>query len=76
MSNTASPIVEGPALARALPSTTVPQFIREALRRRPDALAMIDAPAGAPSPARRWTSRSVARPRDWLRKGSSPATRC
>lgn len=46
MSNTASRIVEGPALARALPSTTVPQFIREALRRRPDALAMIDAPSG------------------------------
>ena len=46
MSNTASRIVEGPALARALPSTTVPQFIREAIRHRPDALAMIDAPTG------------------------------
>ena len=46
MSNTASHIVEGPILARALPSTTVPQFIREALRRRPDALALIDAPTG------------------------------
>ena len=43
MSNTASRIVEGPALARALPSTTVPQFIRERIRHRPDALAMIDA---------------------------------
>jgi len=46
MSNTASRIVEGPALARALPSTTVPQFIRERIRHRPDALAMIDAPTG------------------------------
>src|SRR5262245_27720250 len=39
-------IVEGPALARALPSMTVPQFIRDAARRRPDTLAMIDASTG------------------------------
>ena len=46
MPNNASHIVEGPALARALPSITVPQLIREAARRRPDALAMLDASTG------------------------------
>ncbi|MDM0111300.1 AMP-binding protein [Variovorax sp. J22R133] len=46
MSINASRIVEGRPLARALPLTTVPRFIREAARQRPAAPAMIEASTG------------------------------
>ncbi len=39
-------IIEGPALAVDIPALTVPQFIRERARQRPDAVALVDAASG------------------------------
>ena len=39
-------IVEGPPIERAVPSSTVSQFIREHARQRPDQIALIDAASG------------------------------
>ena len=43
MPNPLPGIVEGPRLAREVPNVTVPQFIREHARKRPDQVALIDA---------------------------------
>lgn len=39
-------IIEGPALAGELPRTTVPAFVRQRLRERPEAVALVDAASG------------------------------
>jgi acyl-CoA synthetase (AMP-forming)/AMP-acid ligase II len=44
--DTTAGIIEGPPLAGAIPSTSVPQFIREHARRRPGAVALIEAASG------------------------------
>jgi len=46
MSDSTGGIIQGPALERAIPSTSVPQFIREHARRRPGAVALVDAASG------------------------------
>ena len=46
MNDTATPIVDGPFLPEAVPSLTVPQFIRKRALRHPTAVAMIDASSG------------------------------
>jgi acyl-CoA synthetase (AMP-forming)/AMP-acid ligase II len=46
VSDTTAGIVEGPPLAVAIPSTTVRRFIREHARRRPGAVALVDAASG------------------------------
>lgn len=46
MSNSQPGIIEGPALMGEVPPVTVAQFIRARARRRPDAVALIDAASG------------------------------
>lgn len=46
MKKPASHLVEGPALAGAVPAMTVPRFIRECSRRHAAAVAMVDAATG------------------------------
>ena len=46
MSNAASHIIEGPAMAPAIPRVTVPQLIRERARLRPAAVALVEAATG------------------------------
>ena len=46
MPNAHDAIIEGPALVAAIPRVTLPRFIRERARARPDAVALVEAASG------------------------------
>jgi acyl-CoA synthetase (AMP-forming)/AMP-acid ligase II len=48
MNRPAAVIVQGAALKSGIPSLSVPQFIRDGARQRPDRIAFIDGPTGRP----------------------------